>query len=74
MDITEPEQIENAFQTVRKDHGQLDVLVNCAGTARTHVTYNFNKKGAVQLEHFKTCINVCFLFTNKNSKTQSANL
>lgn len=42
-DVTNEEQIQQMFEEVKKQHGKLDVLINCAGIGIATRTYNINK-------------------------------
>lgn len=58
VDITSEEQVTEAFQEIRKNYSQLDVLVNCAGTTSAFPAYNFLKKRACVLETYQKVVNV----------------
>lgn len=49
-DVTSENDIKNVVEQISSKYGKLDVLVNCAGLANAHATYNFNEKRARGLE------------------------
>lgn len=44
--------VVNALQVAKKEFGQLNVAVNCAGIGIAFKTYNFNKKTPHVLQDF----------------------
>ena len=52
VDVTKPEDVEEALGRTKDKFGRLDTAVNCAGIGVAFKTYNFNKKTAHKLEDF----------------------
>ena len=52
VDVTRPEDVEEALSRTKDKFGRLDAAVNCAGIGVAFKTYNFNKKKAHKLEEF----------------------
>lgn len=42
-DITKEKEVQNAINHIEKEHGRLDVLVNCADRANAIQTHSFTK-------------------------------
>lgn len=57
-DVTSEPSVNNALAQTKKHFGHLDVAVNCAGTVRAFVTYNFNKNTMHSLDTFHEVLNV----------------
>lgn len=57
-DVRSPDEINNLVNTIEKQHGKLNILVNCAGIANAHVIYNFNQHRPRNLEDFQKIIEV----------------
>lgn len=64
-DVTSESDIQNLVGEISKKYGKLDVLVNCAGIADAHVTYNFASDRAKSLDDFRKVLIVSFSFGNK---------
>ena len=48
LDLTEPDSIRSAYETILQTHGRIDILVNCAGgSARDDWNYIFNQEPSV---------------------------
>lgn len=66
-DVKSETDVENLMNELKTKFGKLDVLVNCAGRANAHVTYNFNRDEPRKLDDFRSIIEVnekliCFSF------------
>lgn len=59
-DVTSEQDVTSAIETTKSKFGRLDVVVNCAGTASAHQTYNFNKGRPGGLQDFADQITVIF--------------
>ncbi|XP_011874498.1 PREDICTED: 3-hydroxyacyl-CoA dehydrogenase type-2 [Vollenhovia emeryi] len=58
MDVTSEADVQAALDLTKQKFGKLDVLVNAAGIAIAHKTYNSNKKIPHNLEDFSKVIQV----------------
>lgn len=58
VDVTSEKDVSLALETAKSKFGQLNVAVNCAGTAVAARTYNFNKKVPHKLEDFARVLTV----------------
>ncbi|OXU22867.1 hypothetical protein TSAR_017043 [Trichomalopsis sarcophagae] len=58
LDVTSEKDVQLAVSTAKEKFGRLDVLVNAAGIAVAHKTYNSNKKMAHSLEDFERVLKV----------------
>ncbi|EZA51054.1 3-hydroxyacyl-CoA dehydrogenase type-2 isoform X1 [Ooceraea biroi] len=58
MDVTSESDVQAALDLTKQKFGKLDVLVNAAGIAIAHKTYNSNKKMAHSLEDFSKVLQV----------------
>lgn len=54
------DDVKMALSIAQEKFGRLDTLVNCAGYAHAHQTYNFNKDRQCNLEGFVKCVNVSY--------------
>lgn len=61
-DVRSPHEIDNLVNNIEKQHGKLNVLVNCAGIANAYIIYNYNQNRARRLEDFQGAIKVCKSF------------
>lgn len=59
-DVTSEASVTNALAQTKKHFGHLNVAVNCAGTVRAFLTYNFNKKTMHSLETFEEVLKVSY--------------
>lgn len=57
-DVCNEEDVQNVFNEIERLHGRLNVVVNCAGQAVAHPTYNFNKSRPRELKSFRQIFNV----------------
>ncbi|XP_032667072.1 3-hydroxyacyl-CoA dehydrogenase type-2 [Odontomachus brunneus] len=58
MDVTSESDVHTALDLTKQKFGKLDVLVNAAGIAIAHKTYNSNKKSPHHLDDFAKVIQV----------------
>lgn len=65
-DVTDPDQIETALNTVRDELGSLDVLVNCAGRSGGGVTADLTDQ--LWLDVIHTNLNSVFFMTRQALK------
>lgn len=58
--VCKEEDVQNVLNEIERLHGRLNVVVNCAGLADAHPTYNFNKSRARELSEFHHILKVIF--------------
>ncbi|XP_001608110.1 3-hydroxyacyl-CoA dehydrogenase type-2 [Nasonia vitripennis] len=63
LDVTSEKDVQLAVSTAKEKFGRLDVLVNAAGIAVAHKTFNSNKMMAHSLEDFERVLKVNTLGT-----------
>lgn len=56
--VTKEDDVQNLMNEIERLHGQLNVVVNCAGIANAHPTYNFNKERPRDFADFKKILAV----------------
>ena len=59
MDVTSEADVTAALEATKKKFNRLDAVINCAGIAVAHKTYNFNKNTAHHLEEFAKVLVTC---------------
>ncbi|CAJ0936457.1 unnamed protein product, partial [Mesorhabditis belari] len=57
-DISNEEQVQNAFAQVKDKFGRCDAVVNCAGVAMAFKLYSINKKSLIPMDKIKKTIDV----------------
>ncbi|CAF1326437.1 unnamed protein product [Adineta steineri] len=57
-DVTNEKQVQEMFNKIKEQYGQLDVLLNCAGIGIALRTYNINKHLMHSLDEFNRVLNV----------------
>lgn len=57
-DIRSPNEINSLVNSIEKQHGKLNVLVNCAGIANAYIIYNYNQNRPRNMEDFQSVIKV----------------
>ncbi|XP_055309708.1 3-hydroxyacyl-CoA dehydrogenase type-2-like [Sitodiplosis mosellana] len=62
-DVTSETDVQNLVEEISKKYGKLDILVNCAGLADAHVTYNFRAKTPRKLDDFEKVLKTNVLGT-----------
>lgn len=58
-DVRSRNEINNLVNNIEKQHGKLNVLVNCAGIANAYIIYNYNQNRPRSQEDFQGAIKVC---------------
>lgn len=61
-DITKDQDVSNVMNEIRKKHGKLNVVVNCAGLGNAHTIYNFTADRPRNQKDFEKILEVCRLF------------
>lgn len=64
LQVIKEEEVQNALQVAKKNFGKLDVVVNAAGIAVAHKTYNSNKNTIHSYDDFQkvVTVNLCGSF------------
>lgn len=57
-DVRSSDEIDNLVNNIEKQHGKLNVLVNCAGIGNAYILYNFLKNRPRKLEDFQSVVQV----------------
>lgn len=57
-DVCKEDDVQNVLNEIVRLHGRLNVVVNCAGIAAAHPTYNFNKSVPRDLKQFQHILKV----------------
>ncbi|XP_065200145.1 3-hydroxyacyl-CoA dehydrogenase type-2-like [Planococcus citri] len=57
-DVCSIDEVQNAFHVTKECFGQLNAIVNCAGTSVAFKTYNFQKNTAHELHDFNRVLQV----------------
>lgn len=57
--------VQAALNLTKEKFGKLDNIINCAGIALSHQTYNFKEKLPHDLEEFRKVINVQKRYLNR---------
>lgn len=56
--VTNAHDVQNVIDEIDRIHGRLDVVVNCAGIANAHTTYNFKKNQTRNITTFDQVLKV----------------
>lgn len=57
--VTSEADVQNVLKEIEAKHGRLDVLVNCAGIAKSAKIFDFNTKKPYPLEEIDALLTVC---------------
>lgn len=60
-DVTNEEQIQNMFNQVKQQYGQLNAVINCAGIGIAQRTYNINKVNSIRKQNLRQKLFVKYL-------------
>lgn len=61
--VKSDKDMELAFEELKKKFGRLDVLVNCAGVAKSRVLFNYKKNRICSLDEFQEILDVNIMGT-----------
>ncbi|PAV91729.1 hypothetical protein WR25_23175 [Diploscapter pachys] len=57
-DVTKTDQVAASFETLKKNFGNVDAIVNCAGIAYAFKLYSFSKKGLPEFSKIQRTLDV----------------
>lgn len=71
-DISNDQAVDDAFETIKQEHGSVQICINCAGVAPAQKI--LSKKGPISLEHFRKTIDINLVGTLNCLKNAAAQM